>query len=300
MRLLIIGARGFLGAHVRRQAEAVGVEVVTAGRSELPDSPRHHTLDLSTDDPVRIGAILEAVAPEVVVNCAGATAGGSQVLKDANITGPGVLTRAMLLVGGPVRLVHLGSAAEYGLTEPGVPVSESAIPQPVGEYGATKLAGTRLVQRAGEAGLDAVVLRVFNPVGPGAPEESLPGRVMSELRKALAHGTEVRLGPLEAVRDFIDARDVAEAVIAAATTPTLPHPVLNVGSGVGTPARTLVKQLVSVSGYAGEVQEDLPGSTRSPGVLWQQADITAATRDLAWRPRRDLATSLTDWWEEIR
>jgi nucleoside-diphosphate-sugar epimerase len=123
---------------------------------------------------------------------------------------------------------------------------------------------------------------------------------MSELRKALAHGTEVRLGPLEAVRDFIDARDVAEAVIAAATTPTLPHPVLNVGSGVGTPARTLVKQLVSVSGYAGEVQEDLPGSTRSPGVLWQQADITAATRDLAWRPRRDLATSLTDWWEEIR
>jgi nucleoside-diphosphate-sugar epimerase len=278
----------------------MGVEVVTAGRSALPGSPRHHILDLGTDDPVRIGSILEAAAPEVVVNCAGATAGGSQVLKDANITGPGVLTRAMLLVGGPARLVHLGSAAEYGLTEPGVPVSESAIPRPVGEYGATKLAGTRLVQQAAEAGLDAVVLRVFNPVGPGAPVESLPGRVMSELRKALAHGTEVRLGPLEAVRDFIDARDVAEAIIAAATAPTLAHPVLNVGSGVGTSARTLVKQLVAVSGYTGEVQEDLPGSTRSPGVLWQEADITAATHDLAWRPRRDLATSLTDWWEETR
>jgi NDP-hexose 4-ketoreductase len=110
----------------------------------------------------------------------------------------------------------------------------------------------------------------------------------------------VRLGPLEVVRDFIDARDVAEAVIAAATAPTLPHPVLNVGSGEGTPARTLVKLLVSISGYTGEVHEDLPGSDRSPGVLWAQADITAATRDLAWRPRRDLETSLTDWWEEIR
>lgn len=301
MRLLIIGASGFLGAHVRRQAEAVGVEVVTAGRSELADSPRHHTLDLSTDDPVGIGAILKTVAPEVVVNCTGATAGGSQVLQDANITGPCVLTQALLLAGRPVRLVHLGSAAEYGFSEPGVPVSESAIPRPVGEYGATKLAGTRVVRRAGEAGLDAVVLRVFNPIGPGAPEESLPGRVMSEVRQALAHGTAVRLGSLEGVRDFIDARDVAEAVIAAATAPTLPHPVLNVGSGVGTPVRTLVTQLVSVSGYGGEVQEDhLPGSSRSPGVLWSQADITAATRDLAWRPRRDLATSLADWWEEVR
>ena len=196
MRLLIIGASGFLGAHVRRQAEAAGVEVVTAGRSALPDSPRHHTLDLSADDPVGIGAILEAVAPEVVVNCAGATAGGSQALKDANITGPCVLTRAMFLAGRPVRLVHLGSAAEYGLTEPGVPVSESAIPRPVGEYGATKLAGTRLVQRAAAAGLDAVVLRVFNPVGPGAPEQSLPGRVMSEVRKALAAWHRGAIGPL--------------------------------------------------------------------------------------------------------
>jgi NDP-hexose 4-ketoreductase len=300
MRFLIIGAGGFLGGHVRRQAEAVGVEVVTAGRSALPDSPRHHTLDLSAEDPVGIGAILEAVAPEVVVNCAGATAGGPAVLKEANVTGPCGLTRAMVLAGRSVRLVHLGSAAEYGLTEPGVPVSESATPRPVGEYGATKLAGTRLVQQAAVAGLDAVVLRVFNPVGVGAPEQSLPGRVMSEVRQALAQGTEVRLGPLEAARDFIDARDVAEAVMAAAMAPTLPHPVLNIGSGVATPARTLVKQLVSISGYTGEVHEDLPGSARSAGVLWQQADITAATADLGWWPRRDLVTSLTDWWEEAR
>ena len=300
MRFLIIGASGFLGGHVRRQAEALGVEVVTAGRSGLPDSPRHRTLDLAADDPVSLGALLEAVAPEVVVNCAGATTGSSEVLEGANITGPGALTRTMLIAGPPVRLVHLGSAAEYGLTEPGVPVSESAIPQPVGEYGATKLAGTRLVEQAGGAGLDAVVLRVFNPIGSGASEQSLPGRVMAEVRRALAQGTDVRLGPLEAARDFVDARDVADAVIAAATAPTLPHRVLNIGSGVGTPARTLVKELVSISGYAGEVHEDLPGSSRSAGVLWQQADITAATRDLAWQPRRDLVTSLTDWWEEIR
>ena len=35
MRVLVIGASGFLGAHVRNRACAAGMEVVTAGRSGL-------------------------------------------------------------------------------------------------------------------------------------------------------------------------------------------------------------------------------------------------------------------------
>ena len=71
MRLLIIGAGGFLGAHVRRRARAAGLDVVTAGRSALPDSPRHQLADLAADDPAAIAAMLAEVAPDAVVNCAG-------------------------------------------------------------------------------------------------------------------------------------------------------------------------------------------------------------------------------------
>jgi nucleoside-diphosphate-sugar epimerase len=164
-------------------------------------------------------------------------------------------------------------------------------------YGVTKLAGTRLVELAAAAGLDAVVLRVFNPVGPGAPQTSLPGRLAAELRRALAHGTEVRLGSLDAVRDFVDARDVADAVLAAVAAPALPHQVLNIGSGRGVPVRAMVKELVTASGCTGAVQEDALGLARSADIPWQQADISRAWQDLGWKPRRDLTTSLVDLWE---
>jgi nucleoside-diphosphate-sugar epimerase len=220
------------------------------------------------------------------------------VLAAANVTGAYALVRAMLQAGSPTRLVHLGSAAEYGRVEPGEAVDESAPPRPAAAYGATKLGGTRLVELGQAAGLNAVVLRVFNPVGAGAPGSGLPGRVAAQLRQALAGGDDVRLGPLDAVRDFVDARDVAAAVLAAAAAPALPHAVINVGSGTGVLTRTLVKELIGISGYTGPVHEDAPGSARSGDLLWQQADIARARHDLGWQPRHDLAASLADLWEE--
>ena len=299
-RFLIIGASGFLGGHVWDRAVAAGLEVCTAGRSRLPASPCHHLVNLARGDQDEVAALVAAAAPGVVVNCAGATAGDPDVLAAVNVTGTYALARAMLLAGSPARLVHLGSAAEYGYSDPGVPVSESAPPRPAGLYGATKLAGTRLVQLAVTGGLDAVVLRVFNPVGPGAPVESLPGRLAAGLRRALTDGAEVRLGSLDAVRDFVNARDVADALFAAATGPVLPHPVVNIGSGRGVPVRALAKELVTISGCTAAIHEDAPGSARSAGLMWQQADITRATAELGWQPRRDLSTSLNDLWEATR
>jgi nucleoside-diphosphate-sugar epimerase len=302
MRLLIIGASGFLGSHIRRSALASGMEVVTAGRSDLAGGPGHRGLNLAEDEPATIAATIAGVAPDVVVNCAGATAGGPDVLSAVNVTGVYALAVAMLAAAAPIRLVHLGSAAEYGPGEPGVAIDESARPRPANPYGATKLAGTRLVQLARTAGLDAVVLRVFNPVGAGAPQTSLPGRLAAELRRAgqqaAGDATDVRLGQLDGVRDFVDARDVADAVLAAVTAAELPRPVLNVGSGLGVPIRTLVDELVTISGCNVTVLEDAAGSARSAAASWQQADIEAARCDLGWKPRFSLAAALTDLWTE--
>ena len=297
MRLLVLGGSGFLGGHVRRRARAAGLEVVTAGRSGLPDSPGHRVVDLAADDPARIAAMLAEVSPDAVVNCAGATAGRPETLVAANVNGTYALVKAMLLAAMPARLVHLGSAAEYGRAEPGIPVSERAAPRPAGLYGSTKLAGSRLVDLAAAAGLESVVLRVFNPVGPGAPRTGLPGRLAAELRQAAAHGTDVRVGPLDAVRDFVDARDVADAAVAAAAATRLPRPVLNIGSGRAVPVRAMVNELLAISGCAATVHEDAAGPARSAEVPWQQADISRAAADLGWQPRRDLATSLADLWK---
>ncbi len=296
MRLLIIGASSYLGWHLRRQAAAAGLCVTTAGRSGLPGT--HYRLDLVVDGAPRVAEVIAAAGPDVVINCAGAATGSSEVLAAANITAVHALVTAVLRA--PVRLVHIGSAAEYGGTEPGVSVTESAPPRPSSMYGVTKLAGTRLVELAHTAGLDAVSLRLFNVVGAGAPADGLPGHAAAQLRRALATGCQVRLGPLDGIRDFVDARDVADAVLAAAAAGTLPHRVINIGSGNGVPARVLVKELVAISGYDGIVHEDAPGSVRSAALSFQQADITRARQDLNWTPRRDLAASVADLWEAAR
>jgi len=218
-RVMIIGASGFLGRHVRDRATAAGMDVITAGRSPLPGSRAHCLLDLTADEPAGLAATLAAQAPDVVVNCAGATGGDIAELAAANMTGTASLVRALRRTGRVIRLVHLGSAAEYGPSVPGTAVAESAPARPAGAYGVTKLAATRLIELGRATGLDAVVLRVFNPVGPGAPGGILPGRLVSEFRRALTDGSQVQLGPLDAVRDFVDARDVADAVIAAALAP---------------------------------------------------------------------------------
>ena len=306
MRILIIGASSFLGGHLLRAASAAGHTVLTSGRS----GDWSLRLDLVADPPERVASLIATAAPDVVVNCAGATSGGADVLAAANITGVHTLVTALLAgartgagdqggEGARPRLVHIASAAEYGPSADGLPVTEETVPRPVGLYGATKLGGTRLVQLARTAGLDAVALRVFNVVGAGSPEDSLPGAAAAQLRQ-LAPGGSLKLGPLEAVRDFVDARDVADAVLATAAAPTLPHAIVNVGSGVGVQAKVLVEHLLAVTGLAVTVHEDAPGSARSAGLGGQQADISRAASDFGWRPRRDLADSALDLWKGAR
>jgi nucleoside-diphosphate-sugar epimerase len=299
MRALLVGASGYLGARVHRAAVAAGIEVVTAGRSA--GGPGHVTLDLS-GGPDAVGAMIAGVAPDVVLNCAGATSGDLAALSAGNVDGPAALVTALVRMrpgpsGAAVRLVHLGSAAEYGRGPEG-PVREDEPARPLSPYGLTKLAGTRLVQLGRAAGLPAVVLRVFNPVGPGAPGHTLPGRAASELARAVRENDVVRLGGLDAVRDFVDVDDVAAAVLAAATGPMPADGIVNVGSGTAVPARELVSTLVDVSGARVRIEEGDGGSARSADVPWQQADITAATAAWDWQPRTPLAVSLEGLWRQ--
>ena len=107
---------------------------------------------------------------------------------------------------------------------------------------------------------------------------------MAQLRRLRDGGT-LKLGPLDAVRDFVDARDVAAAVLTAATGPALPHALVNIGSGVASPARALVRQLLVTTGLDVTVHED------AAGLRAVRLARLAAGRHLAGRRRSQLAAA---------
>ncbi|MEU5696698.1 NAD(P)-dependent oxidoreductase [Actinosynnema sp. NPDC020468] len=292
--VLVFGASGYLGSEVATVLSARGAEVVRAGRAARDPGWVAH--DLVHGGPDDLVARLAEVRPDVVVNCTGRLDGTVAELVAANVTATANLVDALADSG--TRLVTLGSAAEYGVVPDGTPVAEDAPAEPVAAYGITKLAATSLVRAAVTAGrLDAAVLRVFNPIGAGMPGGTVLGRAAAGIRKSLVDGGDVVLGPLGAFRDFVDVRDVAEAVSAAALASDLgAGPVLNVGSGAAVTVREAVKLLVEVSGFTGRVVESDPAPHRSGAVNWIEADLTRVGEALGWRPRHTLAESVRDLW----
>ncbi len=285
---LVFGASGYLGSRVCEGLRAGGIDTVEAGRSARRGAMHGgFAVDLVTGDPDSVARAVHESGAGLVVNCAGRTIGPTEDLVRLNVLGFARLLSAVEAASTRPRLIHLASAAEYGRTPEGAAVDESAPTRPAGPYGVTKLAATQLLALSRAQGrVDGLALRVFNVLGPDMPEHTLPGSILSRILQAKVAGlASIETGPLGAVRDFVDVRDVVQAVVAAATcAPTLVA-VVNIGSGEGHTAEELVGGIARRLGYRGEVRPSGTGSPRSADVSWQVADIGLARDVLGWTPQ---------------
>lgn len=156
LRVLVTGAGGMLGRAVVEAARQRGHDVFAATRAEL---------DVTAEAAVR-PAMLEW-RPDAVVNCAAYTdvdgAEHDRAAADAvNHVGAGLVADAAAEVGA--RIVHVSTDYVFdgSKREPWV---ESDPVAPLGVYGATKLAGERLVAAANPAHVIARTAWLFGAGG---------------------------------------------------------------------------------------------------------------------------------------
>jgi NDP-hexose 4-ketoreductase len=300
--VLVLGGTGFVGRNLCAAFRDAGYRVVPVARhsgARVAGCDVRH-LDAVRAAPAELATLLHAERPAVVVNASGAVWGVSDDdMTRTNITLVDNLLAALAGLPWRPRLVHLGSVYEYGPQPAGVPVREDAPARPVAHYGRTKLAGTQRVLAACADGLDGVVLRLTTAVGPGAPQQSLFGSIAARLAAGSRTGGPVPLGlpVLRGERDFIDVRDVADAVLAAAGTTATG--ILNIGRGRLVAVREAVDRLIQVSGVPVTVTaQPASGPRRDVGIGSQPISIDAARRQLCWTPRRDLTDALVALWGE--
>jgi nucleoside-diphosphate-sugar epimerase len=290
---MVFGAGGFLGGRICALLAERGIEHRGFTRSS---GDAHRRFDLAVDHHYALDTQIGMYKPTVIINAAAATQGDVLALTRGNVVAVQALLASAQCNANNARFVQIGSAAEYGGAPQGSSQDENAELRPGAAYGLTKLAGSELVLRAQRNGADAVVLRSFNISGPGSPASTLLGRVI----RRLGTTETLQLGSLEAWRDYVDVRDVAEAVLAVATAEDRLPPVLNVGSGRAVLARDVVNRLVTLSGTATKVIEGVAhaghAGSAAEDVPWQQADTTLIQKHLGWSAKVSHDQSLKDTW----
>ncbi|MEU6393832.1 NAD(P)-dependent oxidoreductase [Streptomyces sp. NPDC046939] len=292
--MVVLGGNGVLGSRVCAQFAAAGCSVLSVSRSGArapwwPDAVRSTALDLSAGDTEGLRRTLSGA--DVVVNAAAVVWRTTEAAMRALHMEFVDRLIDVLAESGP-RLVQLGSSYEYGPAEFGAPTTEDDLAAPASFYGMTKRYSTEAVRSAAqEYRLNGVVLRVANVAGPGAGGNSLPGMVARQLT---AGATQLRLSPLTCWRDYVDVRDVVDAVLAAADpTADVSGQVINIGGGAAVAVRDLVDRLIQLSGVPARIVELADRPVLEP-MPWQQLDISRARDLLGWRPVRHLHESLTD------
>jgi len=297
-RVLVTGAGSFTARHLlallARETPAArlhGSDVAPCGVGGVED----HPCDLT--DPRAARALIEAVAPDLVYHLAGVSARDAETCLAVNLGGTRHLLEACAARSSPPAVVVVSTAAVYGLTRPDeTPVRESTPLRPITSYGASKAAAELLALSMHRRRLlPVVVVRPFNLVGPGLRAGFAPSDFLAQALAIRDRGAppELRVGNLDARRDFVDVRDAVRAYRLLATEPRCQGEAWNVATGRGVPVRDLLAAILRAVGVTPMVVAD-PARRRPVEVLEQSGDAGALARATGWTPEIALERSLRD------
>jgi GDP-4-dehydro-6-deoxy-D-mannose reductase len=297
-RVLITGMSGFLGRHLAALLKDANLAVVS--------SLEKTSLDLQERVDIRDGAavraVLERTRPDAIFHLAGLIkAAEPESFYDTNVVGTVKLLEAIRASGLKARVIFASSSAVYGEGGP-TPITENRPVNPFTHYGASKAAAEIAIKRFVSAdGLDAIIARMFNVVGPGQAETLAASEFARQVvlrERNVEDRAELTVGRLDAVRDFVDVRDVARALVAIAEGGRS-GATYNVCSGCGVPIRHCMDILISAA-RASLRYAEIERKDAESDVSMQIGDRGKIERELKWSPRICLKQSLTDLLEDWR
>jgi GDP-4-dehydro-6-deoxy-D-mannose reductase len=308
--VLVTGADGFVGRWTAAALLEAGHEVLGGVRGAPLLSPewqsrleRVRWIPFVMADRTSVDRAL-ATAPDAVAHLA-AVASGAQARAnpaeawEVNTLGTCELLYAMERRGTPARLLFASTGEVYGRVSAERPITEADPVQPCSPYAASKAAAEEaLLESHRRRGADVVIARAFAQTGAGQRDSFVVPALARRILDAQRRGAgEIPVGNLDPVREFVDVRDVAGALVLLLERAE-GGGIYNVAAGRGVRLRDVFGRLAELIGWQGVARPD--------PALFRAADIPylvgngARLEALGWRPKYDLTETLAGVVAELR
>ncbi|NIM05654.1 MAG: NAD-dependent epimerase/dehydratase family protein [Armatimonadetes bacterium] len=314
MRALITGVTGFVGSHLAEYLLHRGDEVVGTARWRSQTANIDHIQDkiqlveCDLRDYASVKRVLAEVRPDQVYHLAAqsfvhASWQAPAETLTTNIVGQLHLLEAMRdLKVNPPSMVAC-SSEEYGLVKPDeVPIKETNPLRPLSPYGVSKVGQDLLAYQYHQSfGTHVIRTRAFNHDGPRRGKVFATSNFafqIAQIEKGLNEPV-LRVGNLEAKRDFTDVRDIVKAYVLAVEKGE-PGEVYNICSGEAHTIQKVVDILSGMSKVDIRVEQD-PARMRPSDVPILLGDYSKFHALTGWKPTIPFEQTLRDllnWWRE--
>jgi len=316
MRVLVTGGAGYIGSFTARRLLERGHTVtvydnLSAGHRE--NVPAENLIVGDLKDVDHLDQVLVVHRIEAVIHFAASCYVGESVTDPAKYYANNVLNGLHLLERVRrhriPRFVFSSTCATYGVPQI-VPIPESHPFAPVNPYGNTKLAFERMLADYAPAyGIGFVALRYFNAAGASLdgrygedhdPETHLIPLVLQTALGQRPHidilGTDYPTPDGTCIRDYVHVEDLAEAhLLALEAIEPGKGTAFNIGTGVGSSVRDVIRTCEEVSGKPIAVRERERRPGDPPHLVADGAKIRG---ELGWKPKYpDLRSIVETAWE---
>ena len=312
MRVIITGATGFVGTHLRKYLLR-NTEWLIYGTS-YPDAPPKTTgLDrdnltlLYLRNKADTQAYVREINPDYIVHLA-AQSHVPTAYKDPwdtlqnNILGQLNILETCAIHQLNPRILVIGSSEEYGRANLNdLPLTENHPLRPENPYSVSKVTQDMLgYQYFRSYGIPVIRLRPFNHIGPGQSIRFVLPAFASQVARIEVEQAEpiIRVGNLEPARDFTDVRDVVRAYHMVLLK-GIPGEVYNICSGRAHTIQYLLDQLLSSTGVDIQVIVD-PERFRPADTPIIYGSAKYLEKHTGWLPEIPIKKTIDDVLDEWR
>ncbi len=303
--VIITGINGFVGKHLARELSSRDSEIIGIGSFE--DRPRPEIENVVTKyykcditDPKKV-ADLDLGQVEAVINLAGlANTGDSfknpELYMKVNVDVVAVLGAEILRQSPRARMLAISSGTIYDSNQSTPLFEDSSTVMDGSPYALSKIAMEEEAKKLKEKGLDCVVVRPFNHIGPGQALGFLVPDLVDKLQKMDRKNSQISVGNIKTIRDYTDVRDIARAYADLATAGNLDHNLYNVCSGVGYSGEDILKAICKVLdiNYDVLVINEDTSLIRPSDPKKVIGDHSRLTSDTGWNPQIALDKTIAD------